>query len=236
MSCFKNIYRIGDDFVSLLFPRLCQACGQPLVRNEEIICTNCLLEIPKTDYHMVRDNNLERNFYGRVYIEKAASWSFYRNGSKIQKLIYRLKYGGVEPVGPCLGRLYGHTLKESGFCKDTDLIIPVPLHKSKERRRGFNQSALIAGGLSSVLGIPVNNDILRRVKSSDTQTRKHRYERWENVENIFSTAHEEGIEGKHILLVDDVITTGSTIEACASELLKTEGVRVSVIAIASAVL
>lgn len=236
MSRWNNIFRIADDFLSLLFPRLCQVCGEPLVRNEKIICTSCMIDIPLTNFHRIRDNRLEKSFYGRCYIEKAAAWAFYRQGGKAQKLVHRLKYGGVKPIGPFLGSLYGNILKESEFREGLECIVTVPLHRSKERKRGFNQSDLIAEGMASALGIPFYGNVLKRIQASESQTNKHRYDRWENVEGIFIVNKEDHIEGKHILLVDDVITTGSTMEACATELLKTRNVRVSVAAIATAVL
>lgn len=234
MSRWDKIVLIADDFVSLLFPRLCQACGEPLVRNEEILCTRCMLEIPRTNYHLERDNRLEQNFYGRCYIEKAAAWTYYRHGGKAQKLVHRLKYGKVKPIGPFLGRLYGNIIRGSDFCSDIDCIVAVPLHPSRERKRGFNQSSLIAGGMAVALNLPFIENVLKRKEASGTQTNKHRYDRWENVAGIFDVCNPGAIKGKHVLLVDDVITTGSTIEACVSELLKTTGVKVSVAAIASA--
>lgn len=233
MSRCNKIILAADDFISLLFPRLCQACDEPLVRNENIICTACMLDLSLTNYHRERGNRLEKSFYGRCYLEKAASWTFYREGGKSQKLIHRLKYGGVKPIGHFLGRTYGSILKKSGFSDQLDCIVAVPLHPSKQRKRGFNQSGLIAEGMSSSLGIPFYDSILVRTKASGTQTTKHRYDRWKNVEGIFSVMQKEKIRDKHVLLVDDVITTGSTIEACATELLKISGVRVSVAAIAS---
>jgi len=234
MSRWNNIILIADDFVSLLFPRLCQACGEPLVRNEKIICTACMIDIPVTDYHRVRDNRLEKSFYGRCYIEKAAAWAFYRQGGKVQKLVHNLKYAGVKPIGHYLGSLYGSILRKSDFSDGLDCIVTVPLHSHKQRQRGFNQSGLIAEGMAEALGIPFYNNALKRIEASATQTNRHRYDRWKNVEGIFRVKCEDCIEGKHVLLVDDVITTGSTMEACVIELLKIKNVKVSVAAIATA--
>lgn len=234
MSCRNKLIFLADDFISLLFPRLCNACGEPLVRNEQLVCISCMLDVPETGYHLNRDNLLEKSFYGRCYIEKAAAWSYYRQGSKVQRLIHKLKYNGVKPLGKYLGRVYGNILRSSAYCDDIDCILAVPLHSSRMRERGFNQSGLIAEGMSDALDIPLVDKILVRVKGSATQTRKQRYERWENVEGVFGVSDPERIEGKHILLVDDVITTGSTIEACATELLKLPGVKVSVAALATA--
>jgi ComF family protein len=230
------LYDFWDDFISLLFPRLCYGCGNHLIRNENIICTNCYISIPRTNYHLTVDNPIEQLFWGRCPISKAAAFSFYNRGSRIRKLIHNLKYKGIREVGLELGRIYGHSLKDSGFTKDIDLIIPVPLHPSKQRIRGFNQSDFISKGLSEATGLPLELKSLVRIALSDTQTRRSRYERWMNVEGIFAVTEYEKLRGKHILLVDDVITTGSTLEACTGELLKIENVKVSVAALAVAVL
>jgi len=231
----KYLSGLWDDFLSLLFPRICCGCGASLVRNETIICTQCYIEIPRTNYHLQPENPVEQLFWGRCLIEKAAAFSFYTKGSRIRRIIHKLKYEGLKEAGILFGKIYGRSLRESGFLEDIDLIIPVPLHPSKRRSRGFNQSECICSGLSEISQIPVDTASLLRVSKSATQTRKSRYERWLNVEGIFEVRRAEAIEGKHILLVDDVITTGSTIEACAVELLKVKEVRVSVIALAVAV-
>jgi ComF family protein len=223
---------LWDDFLSLLFPRLCYACGNHLLRNEKLICTECYVLIPRTNYHLENDNPVARIFWGRCRIEKAAAFSFYNRGSRIRHLIHNLKYKGIKDIGPELGKIYGMALSQSGFTRDIDLIIPVPLHPSKERIRGFNQSYLISEGISEATGVPVGAKLLKRKLKTETQTRKSRYDRWKNVEGSFSVEDPLSVRGKHILLIDDVITTGSTIESCATELLKTEGVRVSVVALA----
>ena len=229
------LYDLLDDFLSLLFPRLCYACGNHLLRNENLICTECYVLIPRTNYHLENENPVAQLFWGRCLIEKAAAFSFYNKGSRIRNLIHNLKYRGIRELGFELGRIYGLSLKSSGFIADIDLIIPVPLHPSKKRIRGFNQSDYISLGIADTTGLPVSSDSLARITGSETQTRRSRYERWTNVEGIFHVTDPEIIRGRHILLVDDVITTGSTIESCANELLKVEGVKVSVAALAFAV-
>jgi ComF family protein len=231
----KYVFDLWDDFISLLFPRLCYGCGDHLLRNEVLICTECFVVIPRTNYHLEKGNQLEKIFWGRCMIEKAAAFSFYNKGSRIRRLIHNLKYKGIREIGNELGKIYGRTLKSSGYTDDIDVIIPVPLHSSKKRIRGFNQSDIISQGLSEATGLPVDIDSLFRKKGTSTQTRRSRYDRWTNVEGIFEIRYPEKICGKHILLVDDVITTGSTIESCATELLKIEGVKVSVVALAFAV-
>jgi ComF family protein len=232
MNYFSELW---DDFISLLFPRLCYACGNHLLRNENLICTECYVRIPRTNFHIEEENPVAQLFWGRCLIQKAAAFSFYNKGSRIRNLIHNLKYKGIKDVGFELGRIYGLSLKSSGFTDDVDIIIPVPLHPSKKRTRGFNQSDIISSGLSDVIGVPVDTTSLVRISISDTQTKRSRYERWTNVEGIFEVIDSENLRGRHILLVDDVITTGSTIESCTNELLKVKGVRVSVVALAYAV-
>jgi ComF family protein len=168
-------------------------------------------------------------------IEKAAAFSYYNKDSRIRKLIHNMKYKGIKDIGYELGRIYGLSLKSSGFMDDIDVVIPVPLHPSKKRVRGFNQSEAISMGIADAAGISVDINSLVRKMVSATQTKRSRYERWTNVEGIFQVSETQDVSGKHILLVDDVITTGSTIESCAIELLKHEGVKVSVVALAFAV-
>ncbi len=229
------LYDLWDDLLSLLFPRLCYACGNQLLRNEMLICTECHVLIPRTNYHLEEDNPVARLFWGRCKIEKAAAFSFYNRDSRIRHLIHNLKYKGIETIGFELGKIYGESLSKSDFLSGIDIIIPVPLHPAKKRIRGFNQSEIISDGISSATGIPVDRVSLSRITVTETQTRRSRFERWVNVEGIFNVKNPMLLEGKHILLVDDVITTGSTLESCANELLKAEGVRVSVAALAVAV-
>ncbi|HBE41010.1 MAG TPA: hypothetical protein DDW27_07375 [Bacteroidales bacterium] len=226
------LYDLVDDLLSLLFPRICHACGNHLTRNERLICTECYILIPRTAYHLESDNPVARIFWGRCRIEKAAAFSFYNHDSRIRHLIHVLKYKGIQDIGFELGKIYGLMLFNSGFTGDIDMIIPVPLHPVKERIRGFNQSFLISQGISSATGLPVDSGSLVRVIRTATQTKRSRYDRWKNVEGTFMVTDPCSVRGKHILLIDDVITTGSTIESCAVELLRSEGVRVSVAALA----
>jgi ComF family protein len=229
------IYDLWDDFINLLFPRLCYACGNHLLRNENLICTECYVVIPRTNYHYVEDNPVAQLFWGRCLIEKAAAFSYYNKDSRIRNLIHNLKYKGIREIGYELGRIYGLSLKASDFTRDIDLIIPIPLHPAKMRIRGFNQSETISMGIGDAACLPIDIKSLARTRVSATQTKRSRFERWTNVEGIFEVIDPLSIVGKHVLLVDDVITTGSTVESCANELLKIEGVRVSAVALAFAI-
>lgn len=233
MNYFRDLL---DDFLSLIFPRLCYACGNHLLRNENLICTECYILIPRTNYHLEVDNPVARLFWGRCRIEKAAAFSFYTREGRIKKLIHNLKYRGIKEIGYELGKIYGQILADSGFMDGIDIIIPVPLHPAKERTRGYNQSLIISQGLAEQTGLPVDAVSLARIATTATQTRKSRFDRWVNVEGTFSVRDPEKLTGKHILLVDDVITTGSTIESCTNELIKSEGVKVSAAALAVSIL
>jgi ComF family protein len=229
-----HINDIGDDFLSLFFPRLCLACSAHLVRGEKVLCTGCLLSMARTDFHLKRNNTLEQAFWGRCLVERAAAFSVFNRGSRIRKLIHGLKYNGRTEIGQMLGELYGSILTESGFMADIDMIVPVPLHPARQRQRGYNQSDYIANGLSGSSGVPVQKNIIMRSDRSGSQTKRGRYERWENVKSLFFVPDPDVIAGKHILVVDDVITTGSTMEACVNALHEAGEVRVSLVALAAA--
>ncbi|MFN8239153.1 MAG: ComF family protein [Bacteroidales bacterium] len=230
------LYNILDDFLGLLFPRICHGCGEHLLQNEDLLCLDCLVSIPRTGYHRFPDNPVEKLLWGRCMVEKAAAFSFYTKGSRIRKIVHDLKYRGARELGPLMGRIYASDLSRDGFFDGIDLIIPVPLHPARQRKRGFNQSELICDGLAEISGLPVDKTILKRIRFSETQTRRSRYDRWQNVEGIFGVENASGLSGKHVLLVDDVITTGSTIEASVNALSKTENIRISVIALGVAVM
>ena len=230
----SHIKDIGDDFLSLFFPRLCIGCGGHLVRGEKVLCTECLLSMARTDFHLRRDNALEQAFWGRCMIERAAAFSVYNRGSRIRKLVHALKYRGRKEIGKMLGELYGATLAENGFMNGIDIIVPVPLHPARQKKRGYNQSEYIAAGLSEATRVTAKNNIIRRVEQTDSQTRRGRYERWENVKGLFFVPDPQEITGRHILVVDDVITTGSTMEACVNALHEAGDVKVSIVALAAA--
>ena len=229
MNWLKDLW---DDFLSLLFPRVCYGCGNHLIKNENLICTECYVVIPRTNFHTVKDNPVEQIFWGRCRIESAAAFSYFNKGSRIRKLVHSLKYKGVKEIGRELGKIYGLSLKSSGFLDGIDFIIPVPLHKSRERVRGFNQSETISIGISEAVDLPLITNAIERRLATSTQTKRSRIERWDNVEKIFALKKPELLAGKHILLVDDVITTGATMESCVSEILKAEGAKVSLVALA----
>lgn len=222
------------DFVSLIYPNVCVSCGKNLYKNEYCICTCCIYHLPKTNYHFSSENPIAKLFWGRVNIHSAAAYYKFEKGSKTQHLIHQLKYRGKKEIGLTIGKLYGNELKKSSLFNTINLIIPVPLHSRKQRKRGYNQSDFFAKGLSESIGVGYSTNALSRVRQSDSQTKKARFKRWENVASIFKVKDADQLEGKHILLVDDVVTTGATLEACVQALLEIPHVKVSIAAIASA--
>jgi len=223
-----------DDLFGLFFPNLCLGCGQPLIKGEEVICSICHFHLPKTYFHNDPENPLNRVFWGRVNLEAVTAYLYFQKGSTVQHLLHQLKYKGRPEIGHRIGKWYGLELRQADIFRDVDLIIPVPLHPRKHRTRGYNQSQMFAEGLAAVMTAELETRCLYRKVDSKTQTRKSRYNRWENVESIFAVNHPERIKDCHILLVDDVITTGATLEACARALLEVPGVKASVATIAYA--
>jgi ComF family protein len=222
-----------NDFLNFVYPRQCEVCGRLLAEGEVVMCTDCIFFMPRTGFHRDPENRLASMFWGRVRIERAAAFFYYTKGSDYTRLLHRLKYGGRKEIGTELGRMYASELKDSEYAV-ADILIPVPLHRSRQRQRGYNQSALIAGGLSDVLGIPSQTGNLVRDSRTSTQTRRGRFERFLNMEGRFRVVNAQAIAGKHILLVDDVITTGATIEACAQALLDAGCGEISVVSLGAA--
>lgn len=233
LSLNMNIaLRVFDDFLSLFYPRLCLACGKGLPPTKEVVCVSCQYHLPKTKFHLEKENPVTEIFWGRIKIESAAALYHFSKGGKTQQLIHKLKYKGKKEVGIKLGRLYGVQLKEATFFKSVDCIVPVPLHPRKEFKRGYNQSDQFAIGLSQTMEIPWYKNALIRNTESDSQTRKSRIERFKNVGRVFEVYKPKLMINKHVLLVDDVITTGATLEACAEQILEVPGTKVSIVTIA----
>lgn len=230
----KIVRQLAADLIGLLYPNLCNGCGTPLVQGEKHICIRCLHDLPYTDFQDFGDNQVHKLFWGRLACDHAMAMFYFRKASKVQNLIHRLKYKNQTELGIMLGRMMGRRLSASAAYRDADLIIPVPLHPKKEKSRGYNQSKCIADGIAEIMGIPVSTTQLIRQKETATQTKKSRYDRFENMKYVFKVSDPESIKNKHILLVDDVITTGSTLEAAGMVLLKSNVSKLSIAAVAFA--
>lgn len=230
----KSLQSVCADFSDVIFPRECAACKIVLNKGEIHLCTTCLYRLPKSFTWHEKDNYVSRLFWGRVNFENAASFLLFQKGNMVQEIMHQFKYKKQKEIGYYLGSAFGHELKCTDF-SNIDALIPVPLHYDREKKRGFNQSLLIANGLSASLKIPILNNVLKRTTSNESQTRKHKYDRWVNVEKIFELNNIEAIKNMHIALVDDVLTTGATIESCALELMQGENTKLSVLTLAVAV-
>lgn len=230
----KPILEVARSLNGLLFPKVCAACENRLVQQENLVCLDCLATLPKTSFHSEPDNAIERVFIGRVPISSATSLYHFNKSSRVQRMIWYLKYHRWESLGVFLGNLLGEEIIDSPRFESVELLVPVPLHPKRKNERGFNQSAAFAQGIAEVINCPFSDDIVKRVQYSETQTRKSRTERWENVSGIFQIDDYADLEGKHVLLVDDVVTTGTTLEACAECILKVPGTSVSLATIATA--
>ncbi len=216
------------DTFYLFFPKTCVCCDEQLVKNEIEVCLKCRFELPITNFTDEKENGVEQIFYGRVKIEFATALLFYRTKGISQKLIYQLKYKGKQGVGNILGEWLGLELKESSRFLSIDYIVPVPLHPKKLKKRGYNQLSTFGNSISQILEVPLIHDVLIKKFVTNTQTLKRRFERWKNVNEIFYLNDASIFKNKHILLIDDVITTGATLEACALELSKTEDIKISI--------
>ncbi len=223
--------RVLTALADLVFPRLCINCKRALGEGERYLCLECKSNLPRTRLTAQKDNLVERLFYGRFYLESGTAFLYFEKGNMVQQLLHHLKYRGNNLLAQDLGKAFGRELKGSRF-EDIDVLIPVPLHPSRQRMRGYNQSEEICKGLSEVLGIQINTQVLYRATANTSQTHKSKEERQRNVAGIFKAHNTQPLEGKHIALVDDVLTTGATLGACAEELKNTPGIRISVLALA----
>jgi len=224
--------RIWSELLNLFFPPLCAACGERLIQEEECLCLTCLAKLPVINNKHLQDDSLGQLLAGRFPFRDAISYTIYHQEGMMQQIVHRLKYQDDPKLAFFMGKLCGSTLLEAGLLKNTDVLVPVPLHAKRLKERGYNQSEEFAKGISWATNIPMEVGVLKRVVNNPPQAKtQSRMERWQNVRNIFSVEGERLLEGKHILLIDDVITTGSTIEASARSLLSIKDVKISILSL-----
>jgi ComF family protein len=231
----KSRAQFYQSLLHLFFPHTCCGCGSDLLAEQMLFCIHCLSSAPGTRFEYFSANPIEKIFWGRVQIHSAAAHLYFTSGSQVQRSLHLLKYKGRKEIGIYFGQQMGESLKHAGRFDDCEIIIPLPLFAAREKKRGYNQASLIAEGISQKLKIPVFNDVVLRIKKTETQTHKSRIQRWENMKSTFEIHNPPKISGKHVLLVDDVVTTGASLDACAQVLLGCPGVRVSIACLAHTV-
>lgn len=218
--------------LDLISPRLCVVCGQRLTVSEEAICSKCNLHLPRTGFQQdPYENEMTKLFWHQIPIERATALIYYEAHAETANILYELKYKNHPEIGEVMGRLMAKELQPSGFFDGIDGIVPIPLAKKRQRQRGYNQSMEIARGISEMTSLHIYNKVVRRNAFEGSQTNKGRWERNENVEGVFELKDASAIQGKHLLIVDDVVTTGATVISCAKELCKAGNVKISVLAL-----
>ena len=229
----KTTFLTSSPLFHLFYPHNCICCGSDVINDENFLCLQCINELPHTNFAIHKNNQVEKLFWGRIALSSAMSEFYFSKGSIVQNMIHEFKYRGNKKAGHYFGKLMGKSLLESDRF-NVDIIVPLTLFERKEKLRGFNQAEILCNGISEIINKPVvRKNVIRKI-FTETQTKKHRLERWKNVEGIFFVKDPEELEGKHILLVDDVITTGATIDACGSEILKIKNATLSVASFAIA--
>ena len=223
-----------ESLINLFFPKVCSGCSSFLLTNENVICTVCRHDIPLTNHHLIINNDAFKKFYGRIPVLHASALFYFHKKGIVQQLIHNLKYKGHEEIGAILGEWYAEDLRTIALLHTADEIIPVPLHRRKLKERGYNQVTTFGKSLSTRLKIDYNDSLLKRNVYSKTQSKKTLLGRTEGIETIFSVTFTEKDHNKHFLLIDDVITTGATLEACSRALLQIPGAKISVVCMAMA--
>lgn len=224
-----------SDFFALFYPRTCLACSRALLRNEEVLCRSCETDLPQTNHISDPHNVLLKRFTGRIPLQGAAAFYQFRKDGPVQELLHNLKYKGRQEIGKAVGEAFAARMKEpNSIITGIDLVVPVPLHWKKERKRGYNQCSAFAQSLAEGLGVKSTLTALERIHENISQTTQSRFDRYGNVAEIFAVKDEAQLQGKHVLLVDDVVTTGATAEACLQTILKVKDTKVSFAAIAAA--
>jgi ComF family protein len=220
----------------LFFPHTCVGCGSDLISENQLLCLDCIGHLPLTNFALHADNPAEKIFWGRATISSVTCQYYFTKNSILQNILHEFKYKGKKQIGLYFGKIMGDALSKSDRFNSVEAIVPLPLFITREKSRGYNQAAILAEGISSVMNLPILRNAMVRAVSTSTQTKKNRIERWQNISGKFELKDKESIENKHVLLVDDVMTTGATLDACANELLLVNGVTVSIATLAYTIL
>ncbi|MFC4262628.1 ComF family protein [Ferruginibacter yonginensis] len=228
---FKNLL---TSVTHLFYPHICNGCGTDALSNQQLLCIQCINDLPYTYFEPVPQNPIEHIFTGRLAINAATAGFYFAKGAIMQQLMHELKYKSNKEIGIYLGSLLGEQLLQSNRFNNIDYLIPLPMFKDKEYKRGYNQATVICEGLQSKMNIPILHNTVIRSHYTETQTKKSRTARWDNVSESFKVQHPATLKGKHILLVDDVITTGATLEACAQKIYTVENVQISIATLTTA--
>lgn len=221
-----------NSLLHLFYPHNCEGCGSDILYDNQFLCARCMHHLPETGFFLKPFNPVEKLFYGRSDIRNAAAAFYFTKDSLLQHLLIQLKYKSNKEAGYFLGRMMGRACMQSGRFMDIDALVPLPLNHKKEQIRGYNQAALICQGMNEVWQKPVYQNAVTRTRFTETQTKQNRVSRWQNMEGVFAIIHPPDLENRHILLVDDVITTGATLEACGSSILGVNGTVLSIAAAA----
>ncbi|MFZ6025510.1 MAG: ComF family protein [Bacteroidota bacterium] len=220
--------KLLSSVLQLFYPHQCPGCGNDYLQLNHFLCSRCIHRLPETGYFEKADNPVEKAFYGRIRLEQAAALYYFTKNSLVQELMVQLKYKGNRDAGLFLGRMIGHNIRTSERFADIDILVPLPLNPKKQFKRGYNQAELICVGIAEVCELPLFTDAVVRKQFTESQTKQNRMARWLNMEGVFEIRNPEQLINKHVLLVDDVITTGATLEACGSYILAVPGTRLSI--------